>query len=631
MMGQQAYVKDEARGKSMMLGNESIAQAVVAAGCQVATAYPGTPSSEILPAIAECAARVKSPMVVEWGANEKISFEMAVAASFTGARACAVMKQVGLNVAADPFMSVTLFDLKGGMLLITADDPGPHSSQNEQDSRMYAMMAKIPCLDPADAKEAADMVKEAYTLSEKHGIVVMLRPTTRVSHCRQSLELIDSFEPWKPVKFEKNPMRWVCLPAAVKITHPKHNVRIEKIREEFECDWSKYNYELPAAKKAKLGIIAAGVSFSMLRDLVDEWGRGDISILKIGTPYPLPVELVSNFIARHDKVLVLEETYPIIEMQITDRSKVSGRLNSGRMSGVVPSDGELLPEVIEKIVLSCLGEVTRSPDTSDLTAAIEELHLTPRKPRLCAGCPHRSSFFAIRKAIPAAVNPSDIGCYALGINQKGIDTCLCMGASVTMSSGFYMAYKATEQELPVVATIGDSTFFHTGVQGLLSAVYNRHAFVLCVLDNSLTAMTGGQSHPGLGGKPRKDEQGVAVTIETAARGCGVTFVEAVGAYDTNAGIDAVKRAWEHAKSNKTPAVVVFRHPCMLLRIPQSILPVAIKDDKCVGCRYCIDYFGCPGLLFDEDRKKTSLDSRFCVSCGECRKVCPQGAIVDSQE
>ncbi|MCL2009346.1 MAG: indolepyruvate ferredoxin oxidoreductase subunit alpha [Synergistaceae bacterium] len=625
-MGQQTFDKNEARGKSMLLGNEAIAQAVVAAGCQVASAYPGTPSSEILPAIAECADRLKSPIVVEWGANEKVSFEVAVSASFTGARACAVMKQVGLDVAADPFMTSALFELKGGMLLISADDAGPHSSQNEQDSRMFAMMAKVPCLDPADAREAARMVRDAYALSERYGITVMLRPTTRVCHCRQSLDEADGFEPGGAVKFERDPIRWSVLPACVRMTHPKHNIRVEKIRDEFEKDWGNYNYELPAAKKAKLGVIAAGVSFSMLLDLLNELGRDDVSVLKIGTPYPLPIDMVNDFIARHDKVLVLEETYPVIEMQITDRAKVLGRLDSGRMKGVVPNAGELLPEVMEKILLSCLGEPAAAADVSDLAAAVSELKLVPRKPQLCAGCPHRGSFFAIRKAIPSAINPSDIGCYALGINQKGIDTCFCMGAAVTVSSGIYAAYKAAGQEIPVAATIGDSTFFHTGVTGLLSAVYNKHAFVLCVLDNRVTAMTGGQSHPGLGGKLRKGEEGIALSVEDVSRGCGVTFVEVVDAYDIEAGISAVKRAWEYAKANQTPAVLVFRRPCILLRAARDDIPVAITADKCVGCRYCIDYFGCPGLLFDEGEKKTSLDLRFCVSCGVCRIVCPQGAI-----
>jgi indolepyruvate ferredoxin oxidoreductase alpha subunit len=360
----------------------------------------------------------------------------------------------------------------------------------------------------------------------------------------------------------------------------------------------------------------------MLRDLLEEWGRDDVAILKIGTPYPLPNRLVEDFIARQEKVLVLEETYPVIETQLLNRIKVNGRWND-----VVPSAGELLPDVIEKIVLSQLGETAPKPDTSELSAAVEELRLIPRKPQLCAGCPHRGSFFSIRKAIPSAINPSDIGCYTLAINQKGLDTGLCMGGAVTTSSGLYMAHKATGQERPIVATIGDSTFFHMGVPGLLSAAYNKHAFVLCVLDNSITAMTGGQSHPGIGHKPRSKDRGVALDIAATARGCGVTWVETVEAYDIEAGVNAVKRAWEHAKNNETPAVVVYKHPCMLLRVPQESVPVTVEENKCVGCRYCIEYFGCPGLSFDEGTKKTSIDVRYCVSCGVCKDVCPHNAIV----
>jgi indolepyruvate ferredoxin oxidoreductase alpha subunit len=617
-----APAKNSARKKALLLGNEAIAQAVVAAGCQVAAAYPGTPSSEILPAIAACADRLAAPTVVEWGANEKVAFEMGLAATFTGARACVAMKQVGLNVAADPFMSGALSQLKGGMLLISADDPGPHSSQNEQDSRFFAMFAKVPCLDPSDALEASAMVKDAYALSEKHGIIVMLRPTTRVSHCRQSIEVVESFELGASVKFDRDPNRWTQLPALVRTAHPRHNARVAKIREEFETDWGAYNCELPAKGKAKLGIIAGGVVFSMLRDLLEEWGREDIAVLKIGTPYPLPNKLTEDFIARQEKVLVLEETYPVIETQLLDRTKVNGRWND-----VVPSAGELLPEVIEKIVLSQLGETVSKPDSSELLAAVDELRLIPRKPQLCAGCPHRSSFFSIRKAIPSAINPSDIGCYTLGINQKGLDSSLCMGGAVTTSSGLYMAHKAAGQERPIVATLGDSTFFHMGVPGLLSAVYNKHAFVLCVLDNSITAMTGGQSNPGIGDKPRSKDRGVALDIETTARGCGVTWVETVEPYDIEAGVNTVKRAWEHAKDNETPAVVVYKHPCMLLRVPQESVPVTVEENKCVGCRYCIDYFGCPALSFDEGKKKTSIDARYCVSCGVCKDVCPHNAIV----
>lgn len=613
-------------GKKMLLGNEAIGEAVVAAGCQVATAYPGTPSSEILPSIAGCADRIGAPVLTEWGGNEKIAFEMAVGAAFAGARTCTLMKQVGLNVAADAFMTAALYELKGGMLLISADDPGPHSSQNEQDSRFFAMFAQIPCLDPSDAKEAAAMVADAYALSEKHGILVMLRPTTRVSHCRQALEPVESFASGSEVKFERNPSRWMSLPAIVRTSHPMHNARIAKIRGEFETEWGKYNREYPAAGKAKLGIISGGVNFTMLRDLLQDWGRDDVSILKIGTPYPLPDALVRDFIARHEQVLILEETSAVIESQIFDRGKVRGRHD-----GTVPSAGELLPETLEKIVLGVLGETPQKRDLSELQSALDDLRVTPRPPRLCAGCPHRASFFALRQAIPGAINPSDIGCYSLGFSQKGVDATLCMGASVSLSSGLFLAHKATGQKRPVAATIGDSTFFHMGVPGLISAVYNRHAFVLCILDNRITAMTGGQSHPGLGGKLRENEAGVAVPMEALIRGCGVTFVETVDAYAVSAGTDAVKRAWEHAESHQTPAVVIFRHPCELLREPQDIVPMTVLREKCIGCRYCIDYFGCPGLSFDAGTKKTSIDVKACVDCGVCAFVCPHGAIVKREE
>ena len=609
--------------KELLLGNEAIAAAIVAAGCQAATAYPGTPSSEILPAVARYADAQDAAIAVEWGANEKVAYEMAVAATFAGARACYVMKHVGLNVAADPFMTTALYELKGGMLLVSADDPGPHSSQNEQDSRFFAMFAKVPCLDPSDAAEAAAMVADAFALSERHGIVTMLRPTTRIAHSRQAVALPDARAEGLPVKFDRNPLRWCPLPAIVRMSHPKHNVRMGKVREEFEKDWGRYNYELSASQPAKLGVVASGIAFASLCDVLKEWGRGDVDILKIGTPFPLPRAMADAFVARHERVLILEESYPVIEMQLTNRTNVRGRCD-----GTVPESGELLPEVIASILTKVLGEEPPKGDIlPDFNPVIEDLHLVPRKPQLCAGCPHRSSFFSIRRALPNAINPSDIGCYTLGINQKGIDTSVCMGAAVTVSSGFFLAHKVTGQTRPVVATIGDSTFFHMGVPGLLSAVYNRHAFVLCILDNSATAMTGGQSHPGLGDKPRRDEAGVAVELEPLVRGCGVSFVETVPAYDNAVGVDAVKRAWQHAEERQTPAVLIFKHPCMLLRRPQEIIPMTVDPEKCVGCRYCIDYFGCPGLRFDERSRKTSIDPLYCISCGTCGPVCPHKAIV----
>jgi indolepyruvate ferredoxin oxidoreductase alpha subunit len=611
--------------RAILLGNEAIARGIVEAGCLVASAYPGTPSSEILPAVAKFADEMGSPMSVEWSVNEKVAFEVAAAASFTGARSCAVMKQVGLNVAADPFMSVAHFDLKGGMLLVVADDPGPHSSQTEQDSRYFAMFAKVPCFDPATAAEAKEMVFDAFDLSERFGIVTMLRPAVRVNHCRQDIELGAIRPTANTVRFEKEPARWVCLPASVKINHPKLNRKMDEIRGAFESEFSRYNYEVAAKKKPVLGIVASGVPFSVVTDILGSAGRDDVSVLKIGTPHPLPVKMVKDFIARHDRVLFLEETYPVMEMQLPDRTGILGRWN-----GIVPGAGELLPEVIAGILGNLLeDEALKGSGHPVLKEVMEDLRITPRKPMLCPGCPHRASFFSIRQALPNAVNPSDIGCYSLGVNQKAVDAVVDMGASVTMGSGFHLAHKAAGVDRPVVTTIGDSTFFHMGLTGLASAVYNRHAFVLAILDNSTTAMTGGQANPAVGTKLRKGDEGRKVDIEGVCRGCGVEYVRTIGAYDIALGKSTIKEAWEYAKSRLEPAVVIFRHPCMLLRPQQPTLPVRVDPEKCIGCKFCINFFNCPGLSFSAETGKAFIDERFCVSCGVCMSVCPHGAIVPS--
>ena len=609
--------------KAVLLGNEAIARGIVEAGCLVASGYPGTPSSEILTAVARFADQEGVPMAVEWSVNEKVGVEVALAASFTGARACAVMKEAGLNVAADPFLTASLYDMKGGMVIVSADDPGPHSSQTEQDSRNFAMIAKIPCLDPSSAAEAKDMAREAFHISEKFHVITMLRPAVRVDHCRQDVELGEVLKP-QVVKFEKDPERWVCLPAGVRINHPRQNRKLEEIRSSFEKDFQKYNFEVPSRKKAVLGVVASGVSYSVVMDILAKWGREDVSVLKIGTPHPLPVKMVTAFMSRHEKVLFLEEPGPVMEMQVPDRTRILGRWN-----GVVPGAGELLPEVIAGILGKILQipEETAAAGEAFLKDALRELGITPRKPTLCAGCPHRASNFSIRQAIPNAINPSDIGCYSLSVNQKAVDAVVDMGGSVSMSSGFFLAHMASGQDRPIVSTIGDSTFFHMGIPGLVNAVYNRHAFVLAILDNSITAMTGGQANPGVGSKLRKGDEGKKVDLEGVCRGCGLSFVKTVEAYDVALGKAVIREAWEHARSHREPAVVIFRHPCMLLRPEQPAIPVKVDQDTCIGCKFCINFFNCPGLVFDGDAGKAVIDERFCVSCGVCTSVCPHGAIV----
>ncbi len=606
----------------VLLGNEAIARGIVEAGCEVAVAYPGTPSSEILPAVAKYADELGTRTAVEWGVNEKVAFEVAAAASFAGKRSCAIMKQVGVNVAADALMSVAYFDLAGGFVLVAADDPGPHSSQTEQDSRSFAQFAKIPCFDPSSAVEAKHMVFDAFDLSEQYHIPVMLRPAGRVNHCREDVELGAVRPGDHPAKFVKDVRRWVCLPAHVRLTHPQLNAKNDAIRQDFESRFGAYNYELAAKKPAKLGIVAGGVSFAIVQDLLASWGREDVAVLKIGTPVPLPEKMVMDFISRHDNVLILEETYPVIENQLPDRTKVKGRHN-----GFVPRAGELLPEIIEELVLKALGEPGVPGASPELKAALEELQIKPKPPMLCPGCPHRASFFAIRKAVPNGIYPSDIGCYTLGVNQRMVDSVICMGASVTQPSGFYLAHRVDGKEQPLVSTIGDSTFFHMGIPGLVNAVYNRHAFVLAILDNSITAMTGGQPNPNVGTKLRKGDVGARVDIEGAVRGCGVGHVEVVEAYDMASGEKAVKAAWEYAKEHQAPAVVIFRHPCMLLRCEQEKIRVRVDESRCVGCKFCINFFNCPALVFDEEKNKAVVDDRFCVQCGTCIPVCPHGAIV----
>ena len=616
--------------QEILLGNEAIALALVESGCQVVTSYPGTPSSEILPEVVRLVKSEGLNTYVEWSTNEKVALDTAFAAAVAGKRAACCMKQVGLNVAADSLMSAAYLGNIGGLVIISCDDPGPHSSQTEQDTRIMARLAKVPVLDPSNPEEAREMVKLAFDISEEFRVPVILRPAIRVCHARQNLAWSGLESNYQKASFEKDPVRWAATPRFRFILHGELNQKLRKIAQKFE-GLSHFNFhDLVPGKNYPFGIIAGGVPYSVVRDILTEEGRKDIPVFKIGTPYPFPESLGDAFMSACEKVLVIEETDTLIEYLLGNRAKVLGRL-----SGHVPAEGELVPQVIYGLVNDVLGELHLEPFSSDrdLEAVdlVESLELPVRKPTLCPGCPHRASFFAIRKAKPKAIFTSDIGCYTLGLNLGAVDTFLDMGAGITMASGFYHAFAQDQVMQPIVATIGDSTFFHSGMAGLLNAVYNDARFILVILDNQITAMTGMQPTPGLG--IRADgSQGKSVSLERAVAGCGVDFIEVIDPYDIKGMTGLIKKASDYVNDPAGGvAVIIARHPCVLAykkeAIPQR-KSVLVTDD-CVECNFCLDRFECPALYKNEELDRIDVNQALCVGCGVCLEICPKGAIVEA--
>lgn len=612
----------------VLLGNVAIARGLIEAGCHVVTSYPGTPSSEIVPAVAEFKKELDLDTYIEWSANEKVAFDNALAASMAGKRAAVAMKQVGLNVASDSLMSAAYTGVIGGLVIISCDDPGPHSSQTEQDSRFFALFAKVPAFDPSTPQEAMEMVKEAFELSESFQIPVLLRPTIRVSHGKQNVKFSSIKALDRQANFEKNPTRWAATPRYRLELHKNLNKTLQRIQEKFERA-TRWNYEVSTSPEGSLGIITCSASFAALLDIMEEKDLKEvIDILKIGTPYPLPQRRVAEFIRKHRNVLVIEETDSVIESQIIDKSRVLGRL-----TGHIPLQGELNPDVIYEILAGVLKEleIARLPKIKDsrLERIIKNLELPLRKPTLCAGCPERAAFFAIRKALPKAIYPSDIGCYTLGLNLKAVDTVLDMGAGITIASGLYQAYNQDGRDIPIVATMGDSTFYHAGVPSLLNAVYNDARLILVILDNEITAMTGMQPTPGLGIRADGSE-GRKVPLEGLIKGCGVEWIEIADPYDVQSLIKFLKKAREYTqKDDGGIAVIIARHPC-IIRYPEEIekSPVKVKiTDDCNGCNYCIDFFECPALRSNEEKDRVEIDRGLCVDCGVCIDACPRRAII----
>jgi indolepyruvate ferredoxin oxidoreductase alpha subunit len=544
-----------------------------------------------------------------------VAFEIAYAGSQAGLRTAVSMKQVGLNVASDPLMSAAYMGTAGGFIVVSADDPGPHSSQTEQDSRMMAMMAKIPVLDPDSPAEARRMVALAYGLSEAFRIPVMLRPTTRVCHSRQDVAFGTEVQTGRAPAFKRDPQRWAATPKFRLKLHTELEEKLAGIAAWPETAPIRHN---PGAG-GRQALVASGVAAAHAREALEALDLWDVlPFYQVLQPFPLHTDFIARMITDYDEILVLEETVGVIEMQIADRHRTRGK-----WTGAVSRVGELLPEAIVSQIAAFAG---RSVDVPRRPA------VPGRRPTLCPGCPHRASFFAIRKAAPKGIYTSDIGCYTLGLNLGAVDTVLCMGAAISQAAGFYQAYRHAPKPPPIVATIGDSTFFHAGIPALIDAVVQQVRFVLVILDNRTTAMTGNQPTPasgiGVGGEPL-----AAVQIEPLVKGCGVGFCRTADPYDLKAFNKLLKEALAYSRESG-PAVVIARHPCVLeeaRRTGKKPAPPPQITEACDGCGFCVERFECPALVMNADKTRVEIDPILCVGCGVCIQVCPKGAIQKAED
>jgi indolepyruvate ferredoxin oxidoreductase, alpha subunit len=568
--------------QEIVIGNQAIARGLVEAGLEVAAAYPGTPSSEILPGVVYFRNKEGLTIHTEWSSNELCAFEVAFgAAAYGGARAACFMKQVGLNVAFPAVLKAREKVLEGGLVIVSCDDPGPQSSQTEQDTRLLAALYGIPVFDPASPGEAADVAYYALEWSFKNKIPVIIRSTHRVSHARQSIDL------YKPGTRNVTLREGVC-----------------------------------AGKGAKLGIIASGMSYSLVSDVIDELGAGDdVSLYKVLRVYPQSEDL-GDFVASMEKVLVIEETDTVIESLIGMRHKVMGRAD-----GTVPSSGEITYDIVRDMlsgILQGIGTVnTFVPDTG-IETALSDIAITPRPPKLCPGCPHRASFFAMQHIWPNAIYPGDIGCYTLGISQGAVDTCLDMGAGVTFAEGFYDAFYQDGKLVPILASVGDSTFLHSCLAPLYDAVKNHKRFILVIMDNSTTAMTGMQPTPQTG--VTVDGRAThSVVIEDIVTGLGVKYLKIVDPYDVPLTVETLKDAFTYLQGgDMLPAVVITRRECLLLKkgkVQDAAYPVRLEEG-CIGCKSCFSTFDCPAISFDAGTKKIRIDDSICTNCGICYYACP---------
>lgn len=591
--------------KKYVMGNGAIALGALSAGVNLVAGYPGTPSSEIIETIAKYP---NDGTYVEWSVNEKAAMEVAASAAYCGARTMVTMKQVGLNVASDPLMSLAYVGVKGGMVVVSADDPGPISSQTEQDTRRFAEFARIPVFDPSSPEEAFEMVQDAFEYSEKYKTPVILRPTTRVDHAYASIDAPDSFKAKEYEGFVKDSKKWVIFPRLSFMNH----AMIEKRNVEIGEDFSSYRFNTVSGNSEK-AVVATGVSYAYAAEFLKS--HPDIKLIKVGAPYPLPERFLLEALDGVKEVLCFEELSPYIEESLL---KLIGkhRLNinvRGKLTGDVPSSGENDADSARRIIGNFLGieNGEKSVDYSDAP------NPPARPPVLCAGCPHRASFYAVKRAMKGrkAYFCGDIGCYTLGnaMPLDMVDTCLCMGAGITMAQGF----NHMDKDAVAFSFTGDSTFFASGITGVVNAVYNAADMIVCVLDNSTTAMTGHQPHPGTG-RNMMATPVEKISIEKILLGAGVKKVITVDPLDLDASIAAVKECADI----KGVKAIIFKSPCVA--IEKSTKKMKVDSDKCVGCLRCIKEIGCPALSVSGG--KAVIDGNLCTGCGLCSKLCAVKAI-----
>ena len=589
--------------KKIMTGNQAVARGIYEAGVHFASAYPGTPSTEILENVSQY-----KEVIAEWAPNEKVALETVIGASIAGGRSVAAMKHVGVNVAADPLFTFAYTGVNGGSVLITADEPGMHSSQNEQDNRNYAKFAKIPMLEPSNSQESKDMMKYAFDLSEKYDSIVMFRMTTRVCHSKGSVTLEDRKEV-PLIKYEKNFDKYVAVPAIGRALRHKVEERINKLKEYSET--SKWNYAVD--NNQKIGVIAAGVAYEYAWEALGE----TVDYLKLGFTYPLPEKLINDFCSKHDKVYIIEENDPFIE----DFARINNKNVIGK--DLFPYTGEMTPDVIKKFILS---------EQIEGVEANPELFVG-RPPTFCSGCPHRGFFYELGKKRKQIVVAGDIGCYSLAVGEpyNMMDWLICMGAAYSSGHGAQRIFDINEEEKRrVVSIMGDSTFFHTGINSLLNTVYNGGNTINVILDNRITGMTGQQDNPGSGYK-LQGEHTVIGDIEGICKAIGIKHIRRVNPNE----LDKVKETINWALELDEASVIITDWPCVLKKKYKNedfdlykdmwLTKDYVDQDKCVGCKACLRS-GCPSLVFNAEAKKVSIDRNTCVGCDVCLQICPFDAI-----